>query len=153
MATSEVVSVEIENLTRVERDVYYMRTTAGNMRVYGNRVVADIVNTSKKAFRDSIQKYVYSVAPTTYDRTGDLGRGVRSRNFSKGLAAGEIYMDPNILGENGYFYPDAVEWGLNSKPTYWGRHYWSQGKAVALAQFRYKLFPYANEMAHAMLGR
>lgn len=150
---NEIVSVELQNITRVERDVYYMRTTAGNMRIYGSRVVANTVNSSKKAFRQAIQQYVYAVPETTYDRTGDLGKGVKSRNFEKGLGAGEIYIDPNIVGANGYFYPDSVEWGLNSKPSYWGRHYWAKGKAAALAQFRYDFFPMAREIAGKMLGR
>ncbi len=153
MASESMVEVRIENLTRVEKDIYYLRTSAGNMRVHGERMVADMTNKYKKVFKDAIQRYVYSLPPTTYDRTGDLGKGVRSRGFSKGLGAGEIYINEGILGKNGYFYPDSVEWGLKTRPAYFGRHYWAKGKTLAITQFRKDMKPYADEIAAKLLGR
>lgn len=150
---SQIINVELQNLTRVERDVYYMRTSAGNMRIHGNRIIANTVNKSKKIFRDGIQQYVYAISPTTYDRTGNVGRGVKSRNFNKGLAAGEIYLDKGIVGDNGYFYPDSVEHGLSSKPAYYGRHYWARSKELALNQFQRDFAEYGMQMAAKLLGK
>lgn len=150
---AEIVKVELQNLTRVEKDIYYLRTNAGNMRIHGSRIVADITNRSKKIFKDSIQQYVYDVPPTTYDRTGALGRGVKSRGFSKGLSAGEIYMDTNVRGLNGYFYPDSVEFGLKTRRAYWGRHYWAKGKVMALAEFKKQMEPYTKELLAKLVGR
>jgi hypothetical protein len=149
----EIVKVELQNLTRVDKDIYYMRTSAGNMRVYGGRIVANTVSQSKKIFANAIQKYVYSISSTTYTRTGDLGRSVRSRNFNKGLGAGEIYIDESLRGPNGYFYPDSVEWGISSKPAYYGRHFWAKGKSEALVQFKKDFQPYALEIASKLLGK
>jgi hypothetical protein len=153
MAESTIVKVEIENLTRVEKDVYYLRTSSGNMRIHGSRIVADTVNRSKKIFRQAIQQYVYSIPPTTYDRTNVLGSSVRSQGFSAGLGRGEIYIDKSVRGPNGYFYPDTVEHGLNRHPAYYGRHFWAKGKQLALASFRSQMKPYADEIAAKLLGR
>jgi hypothetical protein len=151
--TEEIVRVELQNITRVEKDIYYMRTSEGNVRLYGSRIVANTVNQSKKIFRNAIQRYVYDIPPTTYDRTNALANGVRSRGFSKGLGGGEIYVDPNIVGANGYFYPSSVEWGLKSKPSYWGRHYWARGKSEAIIQFRKDAEPFVHELAAKIMGR
>jgi hypothetical protein len=148
-----MVNVEIQNLTRVEKDVYYMRTGEGNMRVHGSRIVGDIVTKSKKIFQESIDKSVYDLPPSTYARTGALRKGVRSRNFSKGLGAGEIFMDTAIQGANGYFYPATVEHGLKKKPNYKGRHYWARGKALAVIEFRKSMQPYANEIAKKIMNK
>jgi hypothetical protein len=148
-----VINVELQNVTRVDKDIYFMRTTGGNMRIYGERIVANASSETKKIFRQSIQKNVYAIPPTTYDRTGALAGGVKSRGFSRGIAAGEVYIDPGITGKNGYFYPVSVEFGLSSKPAYFGRHYWARGKAEAVIAFRGMMAPYAKEIATKMLGR
>lgn len=148
-----MVKLEIENLTRVEKDAYYLRTSGGNMRVHGARIVGDIVSTSKKIFQDTIEGSVYALPPSTYTRTGNLKKGIRSRNFSKGLGAGEIFMNPSITGSNGYFYPLTVEKGLKNKPAYFGRHYWARGKALAIIEFRRKMQPYADEIAKKMMNK
>lgn len=147
------VKLELENLTRVERDVYYLRTNAGNMRLHGTRIIGNIVNDAKEAFTDEIEKSVYAIPPTTYTRTFALKRGIRSRSFSKGIGAGEIFMNRSILGKNGYFYPVTVEKGLKNKPAYFGRHYWAKGKARAVLEFRKNMEPYRKEIAAKLLGR
>lgn len=153
MAGDTMVKVEIENLTRVEKDVYYMRTSAGNMRVYGSRIVADTVNRTKKVFKKAIQDYVYAIPETDYARTNRLLNGIRSRGFSAGLGGGEIFIEPSITGRNGYFYPDSVEHGLESKPAYFGRFFWAKGKTLAVIEFRKQMKPYADELAAKLLGR
>lgn len=153
MAGESMVKVEIQNLTRVDKDVYYLRTSAGNMRVLGSRLVADTVNRTKKIFKDAIQHYVYAVPETTYVRTGNLGRAVKSRGFDRGLGGGEIYIDTKVVGANGYFYPDSVEYGLKSKPAYWPRYYWARGKTLAIIEFRKQMKPYADEIAAKLLGK
>lgn len=153
MAGDTMVKVEIQNLTRVEKDVYYLRTSAGNMRVYGSRIVADTVNRTKKTFKEAIQRYVYDIPPTDYDRTNALLNSIRSRGFSTGLGGGEIYIDNSVRGRNGYFYPDSVEHGLDRHPAYFGRHFWARGKTLAVIQFRQQMKPYADEIAAKLLGR
>jgi hypothetical protein len=153
VASTSMVQIEIQNLTRVEKDIYYLRTSAGNMRIHGSRIVADTVNRTKKIFKDSIQQFVYDIPPSDYDRTLTLLRSIRSRGFSAGLGGGEVYIDPSVRGANGYFYPRSVEYGLRTKPAYWGRRYWARGKSLAIIEFRKQMKPYADELATKLLGR
>jgi hypothetical protein len=154
LAANSFVDIEVVNLQRIKKDIYRLQTSEKTVVLRGQRIVRQEVDRGKRIMTESIQNFVYAVPQKdlSYARTRELLGSVRSRDFSLGMAAGEIYIDPSVVGKDGYFYPLSAEYGLTSKPAYYGRHYFEQGKAACRVGFRERATSMAKGLLHEIIG-
>ena len=140
MALSGGIGLEID-IRRIRRDVYQLQKGPETVKVGTHHAVRKMVDEGRAIMTEEIGARVYAIPPTkNYPvRTQRLWQGVRTRDFERGTAAGEVYIDRDILGHNLYFYPLSVEFGLDTHPKYWGRYFWKHGFPKVREMFREKV--------------
>jgi hypothetical protein len=134
------------DLRRIRKDAYSFRQGPEKVTIEGRRLVRQVVDEARSIMTAEIGSDVYAIPPTSYIRTQRLWQGVRSREFTRGIAAGEVFIDPSIGGHNDYFYPVSVEFGLRSHPRYFGRRYWERGFPKVVIMFKERARQIADDL-------
>lgn len=143
-------------LRRIRKDVYQLDFGRYFINITAHNMVRRMVDHAKDIVREEMSVSVYDTPERSgYVRTGRMLRGIRSEDYSAGIAAGRIFIDDRVRApSNDYYYPVSVEFGLLSHPAYYGRYFWHRSMPRIRSYFRDVVAPYyTDDLKRKLLGR